>query len=1024
MRKQMLALTALLLTGVVWGAAAQTWNEWRDPEVNAVNRLPMRSSFEAGERLSLDGIWRFMWVRDASDRPEGIWRTDYDDRAWGTMPVPGIWEVNGYGDPVYVNVGYAWRGNFQSDPPLIPDAENHVGSYRREFEIPASWAGKQITLSIGSATSNVYVWVNGRFVGYSEDSKLAAQFDVTKYVHPGRNLIAMQVFRWSDGSYLEDQDFWRLSGIARGVELRARDRAHLEDVRITPSLDASYRDGELRVETTSTPQVRALTLTLRDAAGQEVASEQLTPGKGAASTTFRVANPAKWSAEMPNLYTLEIAVSDGRRTTETIRQNVGFRTVEIRDAQLLVNGQPVLIKGADRHEMDPLKGYVVSRERMIEDIRIMKELNINAVRTSHYPNDPQWYDLCDRYGIYVVDEANAESHGISYGVFGEKALAGNPAYAKAHVERSSRMAQRDKNHPSVIIWSLGNEAGMGPNFEASYRWVKEYDPSRPVQYEQAMAYKPEEGAPYTDIICPMYWDYDRCREYCESNPTKPLIQCEYAHAMGNSMGGFDLYWDLVRKYPVYQGGFIWDFVDQGLARYEADGRVSFCYGGDFNNYDATDNSFNNNGIIAADRTWHPHAYEVQRQYQSIWTSPVDLSKGEVEVYNENFFIGLEDYELEWSLKADGAVIRTGRITELDVAPQSRRVYALGFNAGEFPASGELLLDVAYRLKVKQPLLDPGTVVARQQLEIRPYDCAAACVLPKSDRGVKLTVWERGKRVEGDNWSIFFSREGFVSSYCVEGRELLARDSELRPNFWRAPTENDLGAGLQYKYAVWKEPELRLESFDATVEEGVARVECRYTMPAVGATLTMSYRINGEGRMEVVERMEAGPRAEVPNLFRFGMSMALQPRYNRLSYYGRGAHENYADRLSSADIGLYEQRVDEQYHDEYVRPQESGTRSDLRRWAVLDSSGSGLELRAEKPFSASALPYATAELDVTNFPPQRHSGQLVGGGATFVNFDLCQMGLGCIDSWGALPMEQYRLPYGDYTFRFIMTPVRK
>lgn len=1000
---------------------AQTGREWQDPAVNEVNRLPMRASFEAGERMSLDGVWRFHWVRNASERPSGIERADYDDASWGRMPVPGMWELNGYGDPIYVNIGYAWRGNFVNNPPEVPDAENHVGSYRRTFTLPESWAGKDVSLSIGSATSNVYVWLNGRFVGYSEDSKLSADFDVTKYLRKGENLLALQVFRWCDGTYLEDQDFWRFSGIARGVELRAREKARLEDLFVTPELDDDYTDATLRVALETTPTVRRVELTLRDASGVAVAEGSAQPKGGRSEVRLAVKNPVKWSAETPYLYTLELAVSDGRRTTERIEQPVGFRRVEIRNAQLLVNGQPVLIKGADRHEMDPLGGYVVSRERMVEDIRIMKQLNINAVRTCHYPDDPVWYDLCDRYGIYVLDEANVESHGMGYG---EQTLAREPKYARMHLERNQRMARRDKNHPSVIIWSMGNEAGMGPNFERCYEWLKAYDPSRPVHYERAVDYSLETPSDFTDIICPMYCDYRWCERYCTSNPTKPLIQCEYAHAMGNSLGGFKEYWDLVRKYPSYQGGFIWDFVDQGLARYEPNGRVSFCYGGDFNNYDATDNSFNNNGIIAADRTWHPHAYEVQRQYQSIWTSPVDLSKGEVEVYNENFFIGLEDYELEWSLKADGAVIRTGRITELDVAPQSRRVYALGFNAGEFPASGELLLDVAYRLKVKQPLLDPGTVVARQQLEIRPYDCAAACVLPKSDRGVKLTVWERGKRVEGDNWSIFFSREGFVSSYCVEGRELLARDSELRPNFWRAPTENDLGAGLQYKYAVWKEPELRLESFDATVEEGVARVECRYTMPAVGATLTMSYRINGEGRMEVVERMEAGPRAEVPNLFRFGMSMALQPRYNRLSYYGRGAHENYADRLSSADIGLYEQRVDEQYHDEYVRPQESGTRSDLRRWAVLDSSGSGLELRAEKPFSASALPYATAELDVTNFPPQRHSGQLVGGGATFVNFDLCQMGLGCIDSWGALPMEQYRLPYGDYTFRFIMTPVRK
>ena len=747
----------------------------------------------------------------------------------------------------------------------------------------------------------------------------------------------------------------------------------------------------------------------------------MAPKGGRAEAQLAVKNPAKWSAETPYLYMLDLAVSDGRRTTERIEQPVGFRRVEIRNAQLLVNGQPVLIKGADRHEMDPLGGYVVSRERMVEDIRIMKQLNINAVRTCHYPDDPVWYDLCDRYGIYVLDEANVESHGMGYE---EKTLARVPMYDRMHLERNQRMARRDKNHPSVIIWSMGNEAGMGPNFERCYEWLKSYDPSRPVHYERAVDYSLETPSDFTDIVCPMYCDYRWCERYCTSNPTKPLIQCEYAHAMGNSLGGFKEYWDLVRKYPSYQGGFIWDFVDQGLARYEPNGRVSFCYGGDFNNYDATDNSFNNNGIIAADRTWHPHAFEVQRQYQSIWTSPVDLAKGEVEVYNENFFISLEDYELEWRLMADGVALRAGRIAELDVAPQARRIYALDFTAADFPETGELLLDVAYRLKVKQPLLDIGTVVARQQLEIRPYDCAAACVLPASNRPLKVTVWERGKRVEGDTWSIFFSREGFVSSYCVEGRELLARDSELRPNFWRAPTENDLGAGLQRKYAVWKRPELRLESFDATVVEGVARVECRYAMPAVGATLTMTYRINGAGEMEVVEQMTADPSAEVPNLFRFGMSMALQARYDRLSYYGRGAHENYADRLSSADIGLYEQRVDEQYHDEYVRPQESGTRSDLRRWAVLDSSGSGLELRAEAPFSASALRYATEDLDVSNFPPQRHSGQLVERDATFVNFDLRQMGLGCIDSWGALPMEQYRLPYGDYTFRFIMKPVRK
>lgn len=776
MMKKTFLILAAALSGVL-AAGAQTGREWQDPAVNEINRLPMRSSFAAGERLSLDGVWKFHWVRNASERPSGIGAVDYDDAAWGSMPVPGMWELNGYGDPVYVNIGYAWRGNFRNDPPYVPDAENHVGSYRRTFDIPASWGGKDIFLSIGSATSNVYVWVNGRFVGYSEDSKLAAQFDITKFVKPGENLIALQMFRWSDGTYLEDQDFWRFAGIARGVELTARDKAHLEDVRITPVLDSEYKDATLRVEVETTPRVKSVGLTLRDAAGGVVAEHRLQPAGGKGGYVFEVADPAKWSAETPNLYTLEIAVSDGRGVTETVTQPVGFRSVEIRDAQLLVNGQPVLIKGADRHEMDPVGGYVVSRERMIEDIRIMKEMNINAVRTSHYPNDPQWYELCDRYGIYVVDGA------------------------------------------------------------------------------------------FTDIICPMYWGYEQCEKYARNNPSKPLIQCEYAHAMGNSMGGLDHYWELVRKYPSYQGGFIWDFVDQGLVRYEPDGRVSFLYGGDFNDYDATDNSFNCNGIIAPDRTWHPHAYEVQCQYQSIWTTPVDLARGRVEVYNENFFIGLDAYEMEWQLLADGRVVKAGRIGDLDVAPQQRRAYELGFTAADFcPQAKEILVNVAYKLKEKQPLLDIGHTAARQQFVVREYD--------------------------------------------------------------------------------------------------------------------------------------------------------------RVVYYGRGAHENYADRLSSADLGLYEQRVADQYHDEYVRPQESGTKGGLRWWTVADSAGTGLTILADAPFSASALPYATADLDVSNFPPQQHSGTLVARDATFVNFDLLQSGLGCIDSWGALPEKQFRVPYGDYTFRFMLKPTVK
>lgn len=1020
MKRTFAMLASLLLAA--GAATAQTGREWQDPAINEINRLPMRAAFDAGERLSLDGVWRFDWVRDAGERPEGIWRTDYDDKAWGRMPVPGMWELNGYGDPIYVNVGYAWRGNYANNPPLVPEAENHVGSYRRTFSVPAAWAGKQITLSIGSATSNVYVWINGKFVGYSEDSKLAADFDVTKFVRPGENLIALQMFRWSDGTYLEDQDFWRFSGIARGVALTARDRAYLQDIHITPALDADYRDGVLRVEMQTTPQVKGLVVRLLDAAGDAVAREALTPSAGRATCELAVENPAKWTAETPNLYTLEVGVLDGgKRVTETVAQAVGFRTVEIKGGQLLLNGQPILIKGVDRHEIDPLTGYVVSRERMIEDIRIMKELNVNAVRTCHYPDDPVWYDLCDRYGIYVLDEANIESHGMGYG---PETLAKNPLYARAHLERNSRMVERDRNHPSVIIWSLGNEAGMGPNFEACYRWIKENEPSRPVHYEQALGNRSEiDKKEFTDIACPMYADYEWCRRYCESNPSKPLIQCEYAHAMGNSMGGFDTYWDLVRKYPNYQGGFIWDFVDQALVRYEADGKPTFLYGGDFNNYDATDNSFNSNGVIAADRSLHPHAYEVQRQYQNIWTSAVDLQKGLVEVYNENFFVGLEAYELEWRIVQEGTVTKRGRVERLDVAPQQRRTVALGFTAADFdPAAREILVDVAYSLRQPSALLPAGFTVARQQLSVKTFDCAAGFVLPASERSVEVTRWERGTRVEGDRFEIFFGRDGFVSGYRVRGREMLAEGSSLRPEFWRAPTENDLGAGLHYKYAAWKRPDLRLKAFEAKVDGSEAVVEARYELPSVGGVLAMTYRINGEGEMLVEERLEQ-VSADAPGLMRFGMRMEMPARYDRLEFYGRGAHENYSDRLSSADLGRYAQRVADQYHLGYVRPQESGTHSDLRWWRVGDSAGAGLLIAADAPFSASALRYRVEDLDVSNFPPQQHSGTLRERNETCVVFEAAQMGLGCVNSWGRLPEPEHMLPAGEYAFRFLLTPVR-
>ena len=627
--KRNVLLCAFALSGL---AAFAQQNEWQDPNVNAINRAPMHTNYFAYESLeaamrdcpvssdnylTLNGTWKFNWVANADQRPTDYYKTDFNDRGWDDMQVPGIWELNGYGDPIYVNVGYAWRSQYKNNPPYVPVVNNHVGTYRKEIEIPADWKGRQIIAHFGAVSSNMYLYVNGKFVGYSEDSKLEAEFDLTKYLKPGKNLIAFQVFRWCDGSYLEDQDFFRYTGVSRDCYLYTRQANHIQDIRVTPDLDAQYKDGTLQVDLQLKGKGQ-VHLKLKDAEGNEVASAA-TRGE---AVTMHVSNPKKWTAETPYLYTLYAQMST---SNEVIPIKVGFRKIEMKNSQIWVNGQPVLFKGANRHEMDPDGGYYVSKERMIQDIQRMKELNINAVRTCHYPDANLWYDLCDEYGLYVVAEANIESHGMGYG---EETLAKNPSYAKAHMERNQRNVQRGYNHPSIIFWSLGNEAGFGPNFEACYKWVKAEDPSRPVQYEQAGTNE------FTDVFCPMYYNYEDCEEYAKGNIDKPLIQCEYAHAMGNSQGGFKEYWDLVRKYPKYQGGFIWDFVDQANHWKTKDGKAFYGYGGDFNPYDASDANFNNNGLISPDRVPNPHAYEVAYFYQNIWTKPVDMQKGEVSIYNE------------------------------------------------------------------------------------------------------------------------------------------------------------------------------------------------------------------------------------------------------------------------------------------------------------------------------------------------------------------------------------------------------
>lgn len=1015
-------------------ANAQTFKEWQDESVNEINRAAMHTHFFAYENaekagsdvkensknfMSMNGSWKFFWVKNADQRPTDFWRVGYNDKGWDDMKVPAVWELSGYGDPIYVNIGYPWRNQYKNNPPHVPTEKNHVGSYRREFVIPADWSGKDIVAHFGAVSSNMYLWVNGKFVGYSEDSKLEAEFDLTPYVKPGqKNLIAFQVFRWCDGSYFEDQDFFRYTGLARDCYLYARNKKRIDDIRVVPDLDAEYKSGSLTVNLSLKGNV-AVSLELLDAANKTVATAEV-KGAGKQSSVIRVDNPNKWTAETPYLYTLRATLKEGGKVTEVVPLKVGFRKIELKNSQLLVNGQPVLFKGADRHEMDPDGGYVVSRERMIQDIQIMKKFNLNAVRTCHYPDDSFWYDLCDKYGIYVVAEANLESHGMGYE---EATLAKVPSFKKTHLERNQRNVQRNYNHPSIIFWSLGNEAGYGSNFEAAYDWVKKEDPSRAVQYERS-GY---EGK--TDIHCPMYLNYKDCIKYCEDDSkTKPLIQCEYAHAMGNSEGGFKEYWDLVRKYPKYQGGFIWDFVDQSCRWTGKNGKMIYAYGGDFNRFDASDNNFCDNGLISPDRVPNPHMYEVGYFYQNIWTTAADLKAGELNVYNENFFRDLSAYALEWEVMKNGIVVRTGRVDNLNVAPQQTAKIKL--DLGKTCACAEWLLNVKYVQKQREGLIPAGHIVAKDQLVLNEYKAPAMTLQNVTDMNIQTALPRiddansQCVMIEGENFNIQFAKaDGFMDKYMVDGLDMIKEGAKLTPNFWRAPTDNDFGAGLQQKYAVWKNPEFKLASLKSEMKDGLAVVSAEYEMPSVsaGTKLQLTYEINNRGAVKVNQKLVAEKGAKVSNIFRFGMQMVMPKSSENISYYGRGPVENYIDRKWATELGVYNQTVTDQFY-AYIRPQENGNKTDIRWWKQLNEAGRGLQFVAEAPFSASALHYTIESLDSGWEKKQEHSNEVEPADLTNFLIDKVQMGLGCVDSWGAIPREEYMLPYGDYEFTFIMQPI--
>lgn len=1016
------ALCGIITISANLAQAAQTDPDWQNASVVERNRLPMRASFHTDDPLmSLHGLWKFKWYETPDGRSTTFFQPQTDDSDWGEMPVPGIWEVNGYGDPLYVNIGYCWKGQFENNPPYVPVEKNHVGQYRNSFTVPADWNGKQIILHIGSATSNIRVWINGKEVGYSQDSKLEARFDVTRFVKPGEeNLFAFEIFRWCDGTYLEDQDFWKLAGIARETYLTARGKDHIEDINV--NADA---DGNLTWKVLATKGIKEVMFKI-PRLGYSLALDKPSAVKDGLKVfegAARFDNVMLWSAETPNLYYVEVSATDGKKSCGTANLMTGFRTVKIEGKLLYVNGKPILIKGVNRHEMNPYGAYVISKEDMLRDIRIMKELNINTVRTCHYPDDPYWYELCDEYGLYVIDEANNEAHGLGYG---EGTIAKNPLYNKEITNRVERMMRRDRNHPSIIVWSLGNEAGNGQNFFDAYDFAKAFDPTRPVQYEQGQGGANRDRN--SDIFCPMYIRYANAEKYIKNDQDRPFIMCEYAHAMGNSMGGFKEYWDLIRKYPTFQGGCIWDFVDQALYK-PADAEKYgtdhvFAFGGDYNSEDPSDASFNNNGLIAPDRTWHRHAYEVRYQHRSIltWASPEEAAKGRVHIFNEYFFIPLDRFSLDWELVRNGVAFRRGSVASLGVQPQDSAAIDLGYKVNpELLKDSDVYLNISFRLNRQDGILPAGTELSYEQI-----------VLSESwvpDAYKSLTLSKRPVEIEFDK------ETGSLTKYSYFGKSLIS--APILPCFGRAVTDNDEGMLVDLSFdkeakrmfATWRNPESKATSFEDR-QDGDTRIVTVKYKPIEDAIPVLTYRIAPNGVINVTLSIEdAGNLKAAPHFFRVGVEFAMPGEYSQIDFYGEGPFDSYCDRRSSTMMGHYTQSVIDQYDYTVVRPQESGTHCGLKWFSVLNPDGNGIRITSSaKEFSASALPVSRQMLD--RHPDFGHSLELKKSahesdrtdGQTYVNLDLRQMGLGCVSSFGDHPLPAYLIPAAPYTFEFTITPL--
>lgn len=1030
-----------ILTSLLALASIQAYAErepWQNPQVNAINREPMSAHFipfinedaalaqqylpdaerfevntKTERRISLNGTWKFLFSKNNSECPDDFHKPGFSTRKWKNIEVPGSWELQGFDAPIYTDVSYP----FPANPPFVPQDYNPVGAYVREFSVPAGWDGMDVFIDFEGVESAFYCWINGELAGYSEDSRLPAHFNISKLLKKGKNKIAVKIFRYSDGSYMEDQDYWKYSGIERNVYLYARPKSRVKDFRMTAGLENGYRDGIFQSDVIlHAPKTgQRVEMKLLDTEGKLVYRVEKTVSS-VNDTIFRghkeVDEVHPWTAETPALYTMVVNTFDtDGKPLESFAHPFGFRSVEMINGQQLINGVPVLFKGVNRHEHDNVKGRTITVESMVKDIKLMKQFNINSVRNCHYPNNYQWYNLCDKYGLYLVDEANIESHGMMH--HKDKTLANYPEWEPAFMERMSRMVMRDRNFTSIVTWSMGNESGYGKHFETIYDWTKAIDPTRPVQYE---------GGGYdakSDIYCPMYARVWALRRHVNQRDARPMIMCEYAHAMGNSVGNLHDYWELIYKYDQLQGGFIWDWVDQTFAIKDEKGNDIWAYGGDMGYVGVpNDSNFCANGLVASDRSLHPHIYEVKKNYQYVHFEPVAFTTNKIRVKNWHDFIGLEGYLLRWYVEAEGECIQKGEM-KFPVTP-ARGSSVLELPLKALPVDGkEYFLRLEAVTRSEKPMVPKGHIAAIEQWKLPERGTIMARIRPQSD--VKTVRNGNSVIVSGNDFKIAFSSvNGEIISLEYDGVEIIKEG--LRANFWRGLTDNDVANGTSERCRIWKDAgknaslkELRID------KEGNSEVimTAVYDMKQQESSMEVKYTVRGDGSIKVDMSFTPGKKT-LPEMPRLGMRMILPSDFDNMKWFGRGPHENYADRKNSALIGVYSATVWEQYHP-YVRAQETGNKCDVRWVELRDKKGRGIRISGDEPLNVSAWNFPQENIEYRPFNVERrHGGSIEKKNMVWLNIDHRLMGVGGDNTWGAQVHPEYTITPHAWTYGFTIS----